>query len=218
MDLRLIIFLVIMITVIDIFIGHKIENGKKPKGDRESCIRDILQEKLPNLSEESKLSKHNRTGIFKGILSLDDFLAIALFILFLVIHKLKYIKDLAILYILIRGFRLITMSVTVLPQPNNNCKPPSERNMIDRWLSGGCNDSIFSGHTALMIILLLYINKGVKSSFMKCMMMLFAVGYSLLIIMLRNHYTVDVVLAWFISISTFILYENREYLFKKGYL
>ena len=28
MDLRLIIFLVIMITVIDIFIGHKIENGK----------------------------------------------------------------------------------------------------------------------------------------------------------------------------------------------
>ena len=217
MDLRLIIFLVIMITVIDIFIGHKIENGKKPKGDRDSCIRDILQEKLPNLSEESKLSKHNRTGIFKGILSLDDFLAIALFILFLVIHKLKYIKDLAVLYILIRGFRLITMSVTVLLK-NNNCKPPSERNMIDRWLSGGCNDSIFSGHTALMIILLLYINKGVKSSFMKLMMILFAVGYSLLIIMLRNHYTVDVVLAWFISVSTFILYENREYLFKKGYL
>ena len=80
MDLRLIIFLVIMITVIDIFIGHKIENGKKPKEIRDSCIRDILQEKLPNLSEESKLSKHNRTGIFKGILSLDDFLAIALFL------------------------------------------------------------------------------------------------------------------------------------------
>ena len=218
MDLRLIIFLVIMITVIDIFIGHKIENGKKPKGDRNSCIRDILQEKLPNLSEKSKLSKHNRKGIFKGIFSLDDFLAIALFILFLVIHKLKYLKDLAILYILIRGFRLITMSVTVLPQPNNNCKPPSERNTIDRWLSGGCNDSIFSGHTALVLILLLYINKGVKSSFMKAMMVLFAIGYSILIIMLRNHYTVDVVLAWFISVSTFILYENREYLFKKGYL
>ena len=50
------------------------------------------------------------------------------------------------------------------------------------------------------------------------MMILFVVGYSLLIIMLRNHYTVDVVLAWFISVSTFILYENREYLFKKGYL
>ena len=43
-----------MITVIDIFIGHKIENGKKPKGDRDSCIRDILKEKLTNLSDESK--------------------------------------------------------------------------------------------------------------------------------------------------------------------
>jgi len=218
MDFKLVIFLVILITVIDVFIGHKMESNKKPKGVRENCITDIIQERLPNLSESKRWSKQSNNGLLKGILSLDDFLALAIIIVFFMVHKLKYVKDIAILYILIRGFRLITMSVTILPQPNGKCKPPSERSSIDRWLSGGCNDAIFSGHMSMVLILLLYISKGVKSIFIKSMMILFALGYSLLIIMLRNHYTVDVILAWFISVSTFILYENREHLFKNGYL
>lgn len=218
MDFKIVTFLVILVTVIDIFIGHRMENSKKPKESRENCITDILQERLPNLSESKKWSKHNRNGILKGVLSLDDFLAVAVMIIFFLMHGLKYIKDIAILYILIRGFRLITMSVTILPQPNKNCKPPSERNTLDRWLSGGCNDAIFSGHMSMMLILLLYISKGVKSLFIKSIMGLFALGYSLLIIMLRNHYTVDVILAWFISISTYVLYENKDILFKRGYL
>lgn len=218
MDFKVVTFLVILVTVIDIFIGHKMENSKKPKESREKCITDILQERLPNLSESKRWSKHNRNGILKGILSLDDFLAIAVIIVFFLMHGLKYVKDIAILYILIRGFRLITMSVTILPQPNKNCKPPSERNTLDRWLSGGCNDAIFSGHMSMMLITLLYISKGVKSLFVKAMMVLFAIGYSLLIIMLRNHYTVDVILAWFISLSTYVMYENKDILFKRGYL
>ena len=126
------------------------------------------------------------------------------------IHGTKYIKDIAILYILTGIFRLITKSITILPQACKNCKPPEERNIIDRCITGGCNDTIFSGHTTIMLISLLYIGKDINNMYIKIVLLLFAIGYSMLIIMLRNHYSVDIVLAWYISITSFILYENRS--------
>lgn len=217
MKLWKLIIVIILVTSLDKYIGYNVEIDK-PKESRDTCIKDYLQDKLPDLSENKYLSKHKRVSFLKGIFSLDDILGIGVFMLFLWIDKMKHLKDIAIIYIFIRLFRLITMSITILPQPNKNCKPPEERNTLDRWFMGGCNDSIFSGHMSMMLITLLYISKGVKSLFIKAMMVLFAIGYSLLIIMLRNHYTVDVILAWFISLSTYVMYENKDILFKRGYL
>ena len=149
MKIWLILVLVITITSIDKYVGYNVEMNK-PKETRDTCIKDYLQDKLPNLSENKYLSKHKREGIFKNIFSLDDVLGVVVFVIFLVVHKLKYIKDIAIIYIFIRAFRILTMSITILPQPNKNCKPPEERNIFDRWFMGGCNDSIFSGHMSMM--------------------------------------------------------------------
>ena len=215
MNLWKLLIVVILVTSLDKYIGHNVEIDK-PKESRDTCIKDYLQDKLPDLSENKYLSKHKRVSFLKGIFSLDDILGLGVFMLFLWIDKMKHIKDIAIIYIFIRLFRLITMSITILPQPNKNCKPPEERNTLDRWFMGGCNDSIFSGHMSMMLVLLLYINKSVRSKTIKWLMLIFAISYSLLILMLRNHYSVDVILAWFISITTYIIYENKEYLLKKG--
>ena len=202
--------LVILVIYLDYTSGYIIETTKKPKKNRDECIVDMLQDNLPDLSNSKILNKHLRTGLSKNILSIDDILAIIMIFMLFYIHKTKYIKDIAILYIITGSFRLITKNITILPQACKYCKSPEKRTMIDRCITGGCNDSIFSGHTTLMLFILLYIGKGIKNIYVKFMLLLFAIGYSLLIIMLRNHYSVDIVLAWYVSITSFILYENRS--------
>lgn len=205
----IVICLVILVIVIDIMLGLRIENKYKPKENRDNCIVDILQENLPDLTENKLLCKHTRDGILKNIFSLDDILAIIIFFILIYLHGSKYFIDIGILFIFIGTLRIITKTITILPQSNKKCKAPDERNSIDRYITGGCNDSIFSGHMSLMLLMLLFINKGIKKLYIKIMMLLFAIIYSFFIIMLRNHYSVDIVLAWYITISAFIIYENR---------
>ena len=121
------------------------------------------------------------------------------------LHGTKYLLDIGII---LSSLRIITKTATILPQSNKKCKPPIQRNSIHRFLTG-CNDTIFSGHVSQMIIMLLFINKGIKHLYIKIILLIF---YSFLIIMLQNHYTVDVVLAWYIAITAFIIYENRRIL------
>lgn len=128
------------------------------------------------------------------------------------LHGTKYLLDIGILYIILSSLRIITKTATILPQSNKKCKPPIQRNSIHRFLTGGCNDTIFSGHISQMIIMLLFINKGIKHLYIKIILLIFCIFYSFLIIMLQNHYTVDVVLAWYIAITAFIIYENRRIL------
>lgn len=85
-------------------------------------------------------------------------LAIIILIIFITLHGTKYIKDIAILYICIGSLRIITKTVTILPQSNKKCKAPAQRNSIDRIITGGYNDTIFSGHMSIMILMLLFIN------------------------------------------------------------
>ena len=99
------------------------------------------------------------------------------------------------------------MSVTILPKPvaqyDNKYK-----NAIMRFFFGGANDLIFSGHTSFVLLLLLFISKSVHGNMGKLLLVAYALIYSFIIILLRNHYTVDVILAWYITITTYALYYD----------
>ena len=62
-----------------------------------------------------------------------------------------------------------------------------------------------------MLIVLLFISKSVPSLFGYVFLLLFGVLYSLLIIASRYHYSVDVIIAWFITISVYLLYHGGLY-------
>jgi hypothetical protein len=205
----IIVFLVILVAIIDMVIGIKIENKYKPTQNRDKCIVDLLQETLPDLTDTNTISNQARKGILKNIVSFDDIFIIIVFIILIMLHGTKYLLDIGILYIILSSLRIITKAATILPKSNKKCKPPTQRNSIHRFLTGGCNDAIFSGHVSQMIIMLLFINKGIKHLYIKIILLIFCIFYSFFIIMLQNHYTVDVVLAWYIAITAFIIYENR---------
>ena len=189
MDNIVLFILFIIFLILDYNIGCEIDEKAK-NNNYKSQLRDILHENLPDMSNSS---------------AYDDILILLTAMLFFYLYGFKHIKDFVILFLIIWTLRLITISVTILPNPNihnNNEKRPKYM----RIFCGGCNDLIFSGHMSLMLLLLLYISKSVPSIIGKVGILIYALLYSIVILLLRNHYTVDIVLAWFITIATYALY------------
>ena len=74
---------------------------------------------------------------------------------------------------------------------------------------GYCNDKIFSGHTSIMIIVILtIINEKLINPSYNHLLIIVCMIYSGLILSSRNHYTVDVILAYIISISVYYNLKN----------
>ena len=190
MEGKYIFLLLVLLCITDYIVTNKIETDQTNNGN--SHIIDVLHENIPDISHFYKI---------------EDFILGITVIVFFWLYKFKYVKDFAILFIIIRTLRLITMSVTILPKPvaqhNNKYK-----NTIMRFFFGGANDLIFSGHTAFMLLLLLFISKSVHGNMGKLLLVVYALIYSFIIILLRNHYTVDVILAWYITITTYALYYD----------
>ena len=61
------------------------------------------------------------------------------------------------------------------------------------YLTGYCNDKIFSGHTSLTLLLVLTIikNKLINEKY-NCVLIFYHFFYAILILATRNHYSVDV--------------------------
>lgn len=184
------------LKISDYIIGSKITYKMKNNSCKEP-LPDLLHNILPDLSNSNYFM-------------IDDILIALVTIYFLYIRypDFEIFKDWLILYCSIMFLRLITMSVTNLPKPSKKCST-DDKSLFLRILSGGCNDLIFSGHTVCMLLLLLFISESF-SVIGKLVITLFALGFSLLVISLRNHYTVDVLLSWYITISFYLIYFNKK--------
>ncbi|PHZ15402.1 uncharacterized protein RHIMIDRAFT_234752 [Rhizopus microsporus ATCC 52813] len=128
----------------------------------------------------------------------------------------RYTFILGCLYI----FRGITLLVTTLPSSLvDECKPPEteitgsvgERfGFIYKVVAGsafGCTDNIFSGHTSVMMscVLLWRAHSRLRRPF-SWLLYLIAFTGMLMIIVSRFHYTIDVLLAIFITYTTWNIY------------
>lgn len=102
-------------------------------------------------------------------------------------------------FIMILIVRLITTRLTVLP-------PIDTYNCTDRHLLDCTQDYIFSGHMAFSVISILFILNHIPS--MTVFLSLLGCIQALLIIGLRNHYTIDVFLGALISYCVYIRMEN----------
>ena len=142
---------------------------------------------------------------------LDDILVLLplLVCIYLRIDFSEFLFLLTCIYIL----REITTTITLLPPTPycfDNVKNKMNKSVFITKISGTCNETIFSGHTSLMLLSILFILPKIKNNFIKLLLYIYAILTSLLIIALRSHYTIDIFLAWIICIFFYCAYFGNK--------
>lgn len=126
----------------------------------------------------------------------------------------RFLWILSVLYL----FRMMTFMVTTIPNPIHNCVPKYARvadfaaylELIGDMASGqvsACTDNIYSGHTAMavLIVFTFWMYSG------SWVLQVYALVHGLLaisaILVTRLHYTVDVLIAMFMSAFVFLIFH-----------
>ena len=75
---------------------------------------------------------------------------------------------------------------------------------------GYCNDYIFSGHSSFFILITLFIiHYQLLPSIFNLFIWILTIILTLIIVIGRHHYTIDVILAYMFTFSSYILYKNN---------
>lgn len=121
----------------------------------------------------------------------------------------EFLFMLTVIYVL----REITTSITLLP-PTPFCfersKDKASKSEYITNISGTCNETIFSGHTSLMLLIFLFILPKIQSNLLKILIYIYAILTSIVIIGIRSHYTIDVIVAWVICILFYVAYFGNK--------
>ncbi|KAG0231396.1 hypothetical protein BGW41_002196 [Actinomortierella wolfii] len=112
-------------------------------------------------------------------------------------------------------FRALTLSVTTLPTPKEECNPTLKTGFWDMlWVAlnmipgtiQACTDDIFSGHTTYMVTAAIQWRLYCKNRWIKWFAYIYITIGLYFVIATRLHYTVDVVLAIFITYAAWSIY------------
>ncbi|KAG0051575.1 hypothetical protein BGZ83_003548 [Gryganskiella cystojenkinii] len=112
-------------------------------------------------------------------------------------------------------FRAMTLSVTTLPTPKAECRPSLKTGFWDMFIVAlqmipgtveACTDDIFSGHTVFMVSCAIQWRLYCKNKWITYFSYLYISVGLYFVLATRLHYTVDVVLAVFITYAAWSLY------------
>lgn len=115
-------------------------------------------------------------------------------------------KDFFIKFALVMFVRALTIISTILPK-DEHCDIKVD---FFSLINGGCYDKVFSGHTALVTLLSLELYKY-NALTIPAIIAIIAAN-SLILLLTRSHYTVDIVLAILIS---YLVYDGDYSIFTK---
>ncbi len=162
---------------------------------------------LLNLSLNKRYNKQNLYDIIASNTTnlnkysyLINYLCMLFILPFIFQFKINYLISFFKYYSLLLFIRAILTNVTVLPSClSENCEDYKDYGWY-KYINGHCNDKIFSGHVAksIMALYLIYKNKLLSQPLMYCAFLLLFI-ISILIVMVRWHYTIDVLIAYIIS-------------------
>ncbi|KAG0378933.1 hypothetical protein BGX24_002372 [Mortierella sp. AD032] len=114
-------------------------------------------------------------------------------------------------------FRATTLSVTTMPTPKEGCKPATATGFGEMfWIAlqmipgtvQACTDDIFSGHTVFMVTCAIQWRLYMRNSWIKYVSFIYITVGLYYVIATRLHYTVDVVLAIFITYAMWTFYMS----------
>ncbi len=164
--------------------------GMKNKVNLQPPLYDVYQQILPNL-------KHLR--IIPEILHLIPIVFLASLMLYYKNTDAlnKFLSKHGLLMVL----RALCFSSTILPDSSETC-------MSNNYM-GSCFDLIFSGHTTIMLLSTYIIKEFflISLQLYNCLLFLNVIN-AVLIVLCRNHYTVDVILS---LIITHFVYFYKSY-------
>jgi len=166
--------------------------GTPHKHTHKIPLYDIVINNIPNLSK------------YHFVI---NYIMIILLLPFLVNPKIKYFISIFKYTSIIIFFRAITTSVTILPSCHSkNCE------LQYSWLNyiiGHCNDKIFSGHTSLSLVLLYLIYRyNLVNNTLLYILIFIQILIAILLIATRGHYTIDVLLGYFITGTILLLVSD----------
>jgi hypothetical protein len=156
-------------------------------------IIDHVQDMLPDISKYDNIPNMFIAGSFAHLYyTLNS------------TKKLYLFKDFAKIFILVLFLRLISSSMTIYPSLKDNEHKVHKKCTNTFNISGGCNDFMFSGHTAFLTLSSLFV------MYAKGKVDIISIVYSLLgcmsIISAKNHYSVDVFMGFLISAMMFAIH------------
>ena len=171
-------------------------------------LHHFIRNKVYNIAKTKKLNEKGPLPDIIHINFVSDYngkytdiiikIQIFFFILLIFIYNridigMSFLK----IYSILKNFRSLCMSVTILPDISGNGK--------STWLDGGTNDLMFSGHILLSTLLERYYNYYFMP--MKLKFLLFILNFIIMsnTILTKRHYTIDVIIAWYITYSFFEL-------------
>jgi hypothetical protein len=148
---------------------------------------------------------HHYTPDFHEFGSLVNVIPLLLFgSFFFLKNSVSLLEETALKLLLIHLIRSLTIISTILPK-HENCK--REGSMLSRLL-GDCYDKVFSGHTSLVFLITLILLRENYISFTTLLMI--NMIETTIILLTRSHYTIDVILAYFI---TYLVYDGDYHIF-----
>lgn len=120
--------------------------------------------------------------------------------------------------------RIVSFMVTQLPGPNYHCREgskmaslPTPESVSEVILINfpygviyGCGDLIFSSHMIFTLVFVRTYHKYGSKWWIKQLAWIVAVVLSLLIVASRKHYSVDIVVAWYI-VNLVVFYADRQF-------
>lgn len=180
----------LIITTICIFVlvlllknfGKKVRKHYT-KDKKNEKLADPLQDYLPDLRKHYIYAEY-----------LWGFIIIFAVIFGLIYYKTCLGYEICFMLVIFHLVKQLCSMVTILPDPSDMCE--------QKETSGNCNDLMPSGHMSTLLIILFsfwpYMNTSWKSLFVFLVLL-----YSVLIIAVRNHYTIDVVMSWFVVFTIY---------------
>ena len=113
------------------------------------------------------------------------------------LHDIDIVKTVLMILILLI-LKSLTSMLTILPDPSGMCHEKHGGNEILKCMFGTCNDLMFSGHAGTVILLTMILRphiKFVNFFLLSC----FVIILCLITSITCNHYTIDVVMSYFVA-------------------
>ena len=185
----LIILYIAIYYFIHLFFYRNVQNTGNNYYDKncQKSVHDFFHELLPDWSDKEWILNFIVGACILPFIYLDTSTQV-------------YYTGMILLILLIRD---VTINLTILPK-HKKCKNKDQDNWYNE-INGGCYDKIFSGHFSVIYLLsLFYYSSGIITSIPLLVTM--NILFAFLIIITRSHYTIDIVMAFFVC--SFIFTNN----------
>ena len=159
------------------------QNGKK-NNPEEKPLNDLGHYYLPDLDK---------------YYIIPDIIVVLYIVGFIYYGNIQVFKEISLLMCIIFIFRSILIISTSIPDASGRCDK-------NKFKIGYCNDLMFSGHTATLTLITLYLMNIFPNK--RNMLILGNIITYILIIASKNHYTIDVLIGIYVSTTVYYLKDK----------